>query len=69
VDKEIKFYRRSVAVFFSLYNLKSKPDSEPTKLLDHPKKGEGASETDKHLPQSPFTVFVDDDILLAVVSI
>ncbi len=35
------------------------PDSEPTKLLDHPKqnlRGEGSLlQTDKHLPQSHFT--------------
>ncbi len=29
------------------------PDSEPTKLLDHPKQRRGP-QTDKHLPESPF---------------
>ncbi len=33
------------------------PDSEPTKLQHHPKKKsrKGGPQTDKHLPQSPFT--------------
>jgi hypothetical protein len=35
-----------------------RPDSEPTKLLHHPKRKPrrgGGPRTDKHLPQSPFT--------------
>ncbi len=48
------------------------PDSEPTKLLQHPNKnlgGDGASDRYQNLPQSPFysftyQIFLDDDILL-----
>ncbi len=45
-------------IFYKSLTLCIWPDSEPTKLLDHPKQKPrrgGPPRTDKHLPQSPFT--------------
>ena len=46
-------------IFCRSFTLYIWPDSEPTKLLDHhPKQNHrrgGGPQTDKHLPQSPFT--------------
>jgi hypothetical protein len=51
-------WRPCICIFCRSLILCIWPDSEPTKLLDHPKQkpieGRGPR-TDKHLPQNPFT--------------
>jgi hypothetical protein len=51
-------------IFFSFVAKTCTADSEPAQLQDHPKQEGRGPQTDKYLPQSPFTIFLHDDILL-----